>query len=636
MADQSPLNPGFERGRGGPPNTRGVVTTPVPRHMIQRIADGARNLWRGVIGMAMSPATTDAGGVPGTPNPPYGPGMSLTPQQQPYGWRALEVRREPWMGPGHPMTPVAPRSDVVGRAFDYQPNRNLGTVARGGERVSFQQLRTLAESFDLVRLAIETRKDQMAKLEFSILPRKKQKNELRSKATDECIRIEEFLRRPDRRHSWDSWLRLLLEDHFVLDAATVYVRRTTGGDVYSLDVVDGSTIIPLLDVTGRQPEPPDPAYQQILRGMPAVNYTADELLYIPRNPRPGKVYGMSPCEQIIMTVNVALRRELAKLQYYTEGNVPEALCSVPKDWTPAQISEFQAMWDAIMSDQAARRKMKFVPGEMAVQFTRDNASLMDTYDEWLARVICYAFSLPALPFIRMQNRATAETAYETAIEEGLQPMMLWVKGLMDRIVQEVFGRSDLEFVWDDIEKITKAERDAANMQKMNQGILSMDEVRAEMGLSPLGMKNAIFGIGPNGLMFIDDLVEAHQQGLLKMQPPPDPMANFGMMGAMPGDPGFIDGEVVPPDAQMPPQAGPQQLAPPVVPAGPAAPGLDEVLAGVDPRLLAAVGLGPGGRAERLVDVRDDEEMESDPLAPHVAHPEILKTLRDFERNHLRR
>ena len=35
--------------------------------------------------------------------------------------------------------------------------------------------------------------------------------------------------------------------------------------------------------------------------------------------------------------------------------------------------------------------------------------LKDQYDEWLARVICYAFSVPASAFVTQVNRATSET-----------------------------------------------------------------------------------------------------------------------------------------------------------------------------------------------------------------------------------
>ncbi len=61
---------------------------------------------------------------------------------------------------------------------------------------------------------------------------------------------------------------------------------------------DGTTIFP-------------PAYQQVLKGLPAVNYSARDIIYRPRNVRARKVYGYSPVQQVLMTVNIGLRREKA-------------------------------------------------------------------------------------------------------------------------------------------------------------------------------------------------------------------------------------------------------------------------------------------------------------------------------------
>ncbi|RBP15896.1 hypothetical protein DFR50_107166, partial [Roseiarcus fermentans] len=57
---------------------------------------------------------------------------------------------------------------------------------------------------------------------------------------------------------------MLLEDLLVIDAATIYPRFDRGGNLFSLDVIDGATIKPLIGDDGRAPEPPDPAYQQVL------------------------------------------------------------------------------------------------------------------------------------------------------------------------------------------------------------------------------------------------------------------------------------------------------------------------------------------------------------------------------------
>lgn len=67
------------------------------------------------------------------------------------------------------------------------------------------------------------------------------------------------MRRPDRIHSFSAWMRMLLEDMLVIDAATLYPRLTRGGDLYSLEVVDGATIRPVIDEGGplrcRRPRP---------------------------------------------------------------------------------------------------------------------------------------------------------------------------------------------------------------------------------------------------------------------------------------------------------------------------------------------------------------------------------------------
>lgn len=538
-----------------------------------------------------------------------------TPQHTGTAIASLENRgHEPWMQPGQPMRPIPPfPQDAAGRAFDYPYATNLSIRPRQTEGVSFENLKALSVNLDMVRLAIETRKDQMASLTWSCAKRKPPHEQTREKPDERCAQIEDFLRRPDRRLPWISWVRQLLEQQMVLDAPSIYVRRTMGGEIYSLEIVDGAQIVPRLDLTGRMPLPPDVAYQQILKGSPAVNYTADELIYWPRNPRADHVYGMSPVEQIIMTVNIAIRREVAKLAYFTEGNVPEALISVPKNWTPDMITQFQTMWDAMMTDQNARRKAKFVPGEMNFMQTRSEQMLGDATDEWLARVVCYAFSLPPLPFVKMMNRATAESAYDAAIEEGLSPMITWLKSLLDHIIQNVFGYSDLEMVPDDIRKVDPAEQESRNLQLIQRGIKSLDEVRIEMGLEPLGMPHAIFGIGPLGLMFVEDILKARAQGLMMPQPAPPP--------DMLGGGGFPPG-----GGAQPALAGPSGGN-----GGPVHPQAQDLLNGINPRVLDAVGLGAQGPAGRTVDVTTDEAHASDPLSNVVAHPMVLKTLREVER-----
>jgi phage portal protein BeeE len=257
---------------------------------------------------------------------------------------------------------------------------------------------------------------------------------------------------------------------------------TRGGGLYALEAIDGATIKRVIDVTGRTPEPPDVAYQQILKGVPAVDYSRDELIYKPRNLRTNKIYGYSPVEQILMTVNIALRRQTSQLQFYTEGSTPDLIMKVPEMWSPDQVAQFKAWWDATLAgNTAARRGTMFVPSGVEPYNTKEGL-LKDEYDEWLTRIICFAFSISTQGFMENMNRATAETAKELAIEEGLAPIMQWVKNLVDYIIWKYFGYTDIQLSWSDEKDPDPLQQAQVNQIYLAAGVKLANEVREEIGL----------------------------------------------------------------------------------------------------------------------------------------------------------
>ena len=389
------------------------------------------------------------------------------------------VGTDSWFGPQQPLSPQAP-PEVKGRQWDYPFGVNLAYTPRSDSALSFRELRALADALPLLRAVIETRKDQIAGLNWTVRTRDRRN----TKATAPRIAAAlALLASPDRRHDFSTWLRMLVEDMLVVDAACLYPRLTLGGELYSLDVIDGATVTPLIGEDGRSPAPPDPAYQQILHGVPAADFAADELLYLPRNVRSHRLYGMSPVEQIALTVNIALRREQATLDYYNTGSIPDSFATLPKDWTVDQIRTFQDYFDALMSGNLARRRMvKFMPADFKLTETRQ-PPLKDQYDEWLARVICYAFSVPASAFVTQVNRATSQTLRMQATQEGLVPLKAWVKNALDRVIRDFMQAPDLEFAWvgdDAIDPLQQAQTIAI---LVGAGVKTREEARAELGLA---------------------------------------------------------------------------------------------------------------------------------------------------------
>jgi HK97 family phage portal protein len=390
---------------------------------------------------------------------------------------------QPDQGIFSPSYPLVPPERERVRLWDFPVGYNTIYTPRSYEPIGFDELRVLAESHDITRLAIETRKDQIEKLEWTIKSR-----DDRNPAADAPARIErltEFWQMPDGEQPFATWLREALEDVLVLDAPTFEVRRNRGGDIIGLDVVDGSTIKVLVDDTGRWPPPPAPAYALVIHGRPWRLLSDAELIYLPRNRRPHKAYGFSPVEQIVLTVNIALRRQVMQLQHFTEGNVPPGLMNAPDNWNAEQIHQYQEWFDSMLAgNTGSRTRLLWGPSGAKYQAFKE-APYKDDFDEWLARIVCYAFSLPPTAFTPQVNRATAQTAQEAALEEGLAPLMGWVKRLVDSVIQKRMGHSDLEFAWLDVRPTDPKDQSVILTSYVKDGIYTLNEARDVLGLDPV-------------------------------------------------------------------------------------------------------------------------------------------------------
>ncbi len=336
------------------------------------------------------------------------------------------------------------------RQWDFATGYNYIYTPLSYEPVSFRELRALSQE-PITRLCIETRKDQIEALEWSIKPIDERNQ--KAGANDRAAALVKFFKKPDGFNPFATWLRLLIEDVLVTDAPAIEVRKNRGGDIIALEYVDGATFKVLIDDTGRRPLPPAPAYEQIIHGRPWVlteeGQVATEdrgiplfdrqIIYMPRNPRGSHEYGHPPVEQILITINTELRRQTMQLMHFTESNIPAGMATGPDGWSPDQLKQYQDWFNSILSGNLGERtKIIWGPAGTRYQTFRE-APFKDEFDEWLARVVCFAFSLPPTAFVRQVNRATAEQAQETALEEGLAPLMGWAKRLVDTIIQDRFG-----------------------------------------------------------------------------------------------------------------------------------------------------------------------------------------------------
>ena len=112
----------------------------------------------------------------------------------------------------------------------------------------------------------------------------------------------------------------------------------------------------------------------------------------------------------------------------------------------------------------------------------------DDFDEWLARIVCFAFSVPPQWAVKAMNRATADNQSAQSEEEGLEPTKEWVKDLVDEIIAEEFASPDLELHWLDEDD---GDPETVLAARLQLGAVTLNEMR---GLGPYAPIDTMFMI----------------------------------------------------------------------------------------------------------------------------------------------
>lgn len=446
------------------------------------------------------------------------------------------VKPTTWFSPSQPMEPMADQPDqgTKGRRFDYPVGVNLQTQPKTeqGSGIGFPTLRGLAEAYDLLRLIIETRKDQVSAYRWQIAPADEEAE--KGAHADEVKRVTAFFKRPNPDQSWREFIRAVVEDDSICGSVALYPRRTLGGEVISLTPVDVATIKLLIDEFGNRPISPSPAFQQVLKGVPATDLTREDLQYWMRNQRTWKLYGYSPVEQVIITVNIALRRQAFLLEYYTEGSIPDAILGVPESWSPEQIKEFQTWWDSTMSGQTGeRRKLKFMPEVKNVILPKDTAQILtDATDEWLARILCFAFSISPTALLKMVNRAAGEEINLSAKEDGTLPLIEWLGEKFTDFIQDPQGLNapNVRWAWKVEKEVDPKIAAEIRQGDVKAGIVMIDEARESIGRAPVGITEPLVYTA-SGYVPIKESLDRQRKDFID---PPAPPPAFGAPGE--GDP----------------------------------------------------------------------------------------------------
>ena len=413
-------------------------------------------------------------------------------------------------------------------------NRPIGTPGTEGLKLApFAQLRAYADLYSIIRAAIQIRKDELLGIDWEIVPTKAAQVAMRDNPAaqdDFDVRrqaMAEWFRRPDPSYvTFKPWFNALLEDIFVVDAACLYLHPSRqqgagqfGSDLASLDLIDGTTIRPLLDMRGGMPRPPNPAYQQYIWGVPRSDlmtviserdlddldvepvdqYRGDELIYQPYLRRTWTPYGFPGIERALLPVVTGLKRQQFILEFFTEGSLPGMfVIPGPGIDTPEQMRKLQDTLNFVAGDQAWKHKIIVLPHGSTAD-PQKPMELATSFDEQLIVEALMAYMVDpgevGMPMtskargLQIGGSAGAADSGDAARERtATKPMLEWMKETwFDYVIREVFLQVDMEWHWAGWQDIADdtAQKTLA-MNEIAKGTKTIDEYRKQFGMQPFG------------------------------------------------------------------------------------------------------------------------------------------------------
>lgn len=383
--------------------------------------------------------------------------------------------------PFAPGLPLEPYEGVDGqpRAWDFPTGYNIKARADREGRMSFEALKKLTDAYDVARMCIQHRIDDVRSLDWTIVPAEGINDNL----TDVIRIAKRYLKKPDGHLPFRLWLAKYLEDVLRYDAGVLAKRYNRAGRCIGLDVVQGSTIAPVADYWGRPPTGDAPAYVQFVNGLPWKWFTADKFIYRPFRPQTDSMYGLAPIEAAFMAANTDSRFQLHWLNWFTAGNIPDGFGILPENvgQTPEDRDRWQKAWDALEAgNDDAKSQIRWMPNGTSFEWPKEHV-FDEAFPVFLMKKVCAAFGVTPqdIGFTDDVNRATGETQADVQFRVGTRPLLKHIEEILTDYLQDDLGLP-VEFQFDE-GKESEDRLESAKVWEIGikYGAVSPDEMRQE-------------------------------------------------------------------------------------------------------------------------------------------------------------
>jgi HK97 family phage portal protein len=358
-------------------------------------------------------------------------------------------------------------------------------------------LRRFAET-PVVRRAINVIKDRIAAMDWQIRVRRGVKPGDKPRELAFAERKLRALRRtleePNASDSFRTLIEQAIEDALTGGFGAIEMEPTGDPERPAmLWPVDGASIRINARWDGQEDTP---RYAQMLPAQlesSAIDLRDNQLMYIRMNPRSFTPFGLGPLEVAFETVNqfLSAHRFAGKLA----SNAVAQYALWLNEATPTQHDRLIRWWQDEIEGTGRVPLISTAQKPEVLRFAQGtDADLRLAWQEFLIRMVANAFGLPPL-MLGLEadvNRSTASEMTDEAFRGAISPLAMLLAG---HITRDLFGKCigwrEFEFVFNELNARDEETELAVQVQLLQAGVITVNEVRAMRGLGPLGQDGAV-------------------------------------------------------------------------------------------------------------------------------------------------
>lgn len=369
--------------------------------------------------------------------------------------------------------------ETLDTATGYQ--KRIGDLA-------YSEMYEFYKKNEWVRACVDLIVGTCAKVKIKVTPVKEEET-ISSETKTHIEEVEKLLNNPNQKdESFEMIRRKVLKDILIYDAGAIEVVYD-GEKPAELYDLPGDRIRISVDEHGYYNEQafyliPRTKEGTVWEKKNAVPFSQEEVIYFMRNPRAGSVYGLSPIESLVNSIESDLNASEYNSNFFLNNAEPSGIINL-KGIPKTELTRFKEQWKQDLKTYKNAHKIFITNIEKGIEWEKMSESAQDMqfmeYQKWLVQKILTVYQVK--PFVlglidETTGKLNSFEQWQAFKASAIDPLLSLEAYLYTtKIVNAGFGYDDIKIEFEAIDVRDEAAIVEKSVKLVTSAIMTINEVR---------------------------------------------------------------------------------------------------------------------------------------------------------------